>query len=695
MPVNHQAVYIMADSTNSSFSYYNVVYTNPNGYYEDTLTIPYPSQIIFYITTENCNGSYISNTVISSQLPMTSDFTISCGGNPINCSADFTIHSDTTNPGFSFYFYDQSTGGSGSITSWYWDFGDGTHSMLQYPGHMYANIGYYNICLTITTDSGCTSTLCDSIYVDSANTGACQASFGFQNVGNTFDFYGYSNVSPVNFMWDFGDGSSGTGQYVSHYYANPGTYTACLTIHNNNGCYDQYCETITVSGSQGNGCPASYYVYQDSLNSGGFTYHFINTSPGANNGTSNFIWYFSDGTTTTDVNPVHTFFNTGLYSVCLHVLDDSTGNILCTYCDSILVDTANTAGCYAYFGWNGTNSGDVYFTDYSGTGNILDYITSWTWCFGDGSSSTDQNPTHFYSYPGLYNVCLAITTSSGCSATYCDYIQVYTDSSNYNCGLYVVANSTVNESAPGASDGSIDINVYGGTPPYTFSWSNGATTEDISGLTAGYYDVLVTDNSGMGCQTWASFEILDQSDSTNWWYVDSLYTDPIDSCFNSSIGSAYIYSWSFVSNTEIEIVWIVYDSQGNNIGFVTTVYTFGQNGNYQFSLTIICGQMKSTHVFFDDLYIMSPTGLSEIPSAETFNIYPNPVNDVANIILNSLTENAEVSVLNITGQEVYKTFVPKDTNQGMFAINTSSLSNGLYFIKVVCNGKTLTGRFVK
>lgn len=695
LPVDNQAVYIAADS--SSFNYNNVVYTNPNGYYVDTLTIPHPSQIIFYISTSDCNGSWITNTVVSSTLPMVSCFTISCGGNPSTCSADFSAYPDSANIGFAYYFYDQSVGGPGTITTWYWNFGDGATSTLQYPIHTYANIGWYNVCLHIATDSGCTSTFCDSIYVDTTNTGPCQASFGYQSVNNTFDFYGYSNVSPAYFMWDFGDGSSGTGQYVSHYYTNPGTYTVCLTIHNNNGCYNQYCETIVVSGSQGNGCPASYYVHQDSLNSGSFTYYFINTSPGANSGMINFYWYFSDGTTSSDINPVHTFANAGLYSVCLHVLDDSTGNILCTYCDSILVDTSNTIGCYASFGWNASNTGDVYFTDYSGAGNVLDYIISWTWCFGDGSSSTDQNPIHNYAFDGLYNVCLTINTSLGCSSTYCDYIQISNDSTNYNCGLYVTANTIVYESAPGASDGLIDIDVYGGIPPYTFSWSNGATTEDISGLTAGYYDVLVTDNSGTGCHTWASFEILNQADSSNWIYIDTLFTNSIDSCFNFSIGSAYIYSWTFIDNTTIEIVWIVYDTQGVNIGFVTTVYTFSSIGNYQFSVTIICGQLKSTHVFYDDLYIMDGmAGLTDnSASTEVFNIYPNPVTDVANIALNNFSGNATVSVSNATGQLVYQTVVAADVNQGMFAINTSSLPNGLYFIQVVCNGQALTGRFIK
>ena len=61
------------------------------------------------------------------------------------------------------------------------------------------------------------------------------------------------------------------------------------------------------------------------------------------------------------------------------------------------------------------------------------------------------------------------------------------------------------ESAAGASDGSIGLNVSGGTPGYSYNWSNGATTANISGLTANTYSVIVTDANS--CTAEESFTI--------------------------------------------------------------------------------------------------------------------------------------------------------------------------------------------
>ncbi|MBL0052471.1 MAG: SprB repeat-containing protein [Bacteroidetes bacterium] len=84
---------------------------------------------------------------------------------------------------------------------------------------------------------------------------------------------------------------------------------------------------------------------------------------------------------------------------------------------------------------------------------------------------------------------VTVTDSSGCTAT---LSQLITQPGTLSVTIGTVTNTTCN----GANTGAIAINVSGGTQPYAFAWSNGATTQDITNLSALTYTVAVTDSSG-------------------------------------------------------------------------------------------------------------------------------------------------------------------------------------------------------
>ncbi len=116
----------------------------------------------------------------------------------------------------------------------------------------------------------------------------------------------------------------------------------------------------------------------------------------------------------------------------------------------------------------------------------------------------------------------------------------------------IVINSFITEATCGGSDGAINIAIIGDYPPYTFLWSNAATTEDISGLSAGPYTVWVTDASG--CVDSMSF-LLNNTTSVN---ITTSVTDA--SCPSASDGAidvtpsggtpGYTYSWSSGPTTQ-------------------------------------------------------------------------------------------------------------------------------------------------
>jgi gliding motility-associated-like protein len=124
-----------------------------------------------------------------------------------------------------------------------------------------------------------------------------------------------------------------------------------------------------------------------------------------------------------------------------------------------------------------TNDGSVTVSVSGGTST---YNYSWS------NGSTTQNISGLQ--PGSYN--LIITDTNGCTVSNLNNQIAQIGSQS------VTINSIANISCNGNSDGSIDLNVIGGTLPFIFNWNNGLTTEDINTLPAGDYDITVTDSLG-------------------------------------------------------------------------------------------------------------------------------------------------------------------------------------------------------
>lgn len=116
-------------------------------------------------------------------------------------------------------------------------------------------------------------------------------------------------------------------------------------------------------------------------------------------------------------------------------------------------------------------------------------VVSWQWDFNDGSGSTLQAPTHMFTNPGVYTVGLVAIDSTGAIDTAFTAITVF--------DIPLIGLISTDASCSGTCDGTIDATVFGGTSPYTFMWSSGETTEDISNACVGTYSVTVTD--ALGC----------------------------------------------------------------------------------------------------------------------------------------------------------------------------------------------------
>jgi hypothetical protein len=152
--------------------------------------------------------------------------------------------------------------------------------------------------------------------------------------GFTFRFENISSRVGIMNFWDFGDGIKSTETRPVHTYSSPGLYMACLTVLDSlNKCKSYACMEIWVNMIDP-GCKASFYTLPvDSVNSAGLSlgYRFVNTSAP---GFTNQKWSFGDGAGSNDLNPVHTYSTSGVYTVCL-IIWDSLGICQSNYCMEI------------------------------------------------------------------------------------------------------------------------------------------------------------------------------------------------------------------------------------------------------------------------------------------------------------------------------------------------------------------------
>jgi PKD repeat protein len=372
---------------------------------------------------------------------------------PYNCDsliAGFT--SSTT--GLSTNFTDISTAGGGSIFTWNWNFGDPSSgvndtSTLQNPNHVFTATGSYTVCLIIsggflTPGIICYDTICQTITVSDP----CDSLFaGFTSTGTGLNF-NFTDISTMGgggviagWYWDFGDPSSGPAnnsilQNPSHTFTAPGTYNVCLMVSGTNtagtiGCHDTICQTITVLD------PCDSLLAAFTFTNAGTNYSFTDASTIGGGGIiSSWQWDFGDpasgpANSSTLQNPFHNFTSGGTFTVCLIVGGGIPGSVISCY-DTICQTITVTDPCDSLIAnFSFTNVGNVFtFTDLSTfTGGA---ITGWLWNFGDPASgpaniSNLQNPTHTFTGPGSYTVCLQVfggTAAAQCRDTLCITVNV-------------------------------------------------------------------------------------------------------------------------------------------------------------------------------------------------------------------------------------------------------------------------------
>jgi len=388
---------------------------------------------------------------------------------------------DTTdcNVPFTVSFRDLSGGSSG----WSWDFGDGGTSTAQNPSHTYTALGTYTVKLIVNNANGCSDSTTKSQFI--------QVQKPVVNINGLplegcipFTINPTPNVVAVDgvasYQWDFGDGGTSIAQNPSHTYTTQGLYTVKLYITTKDGCIDS---AVFVNAVRAGNKSLANFSAAPLAQCVGQPVQFTDlTAP-----SDRWSWDFGDGIGTSNVqNPAYTYLDTGKFTIRLIAWNNG--------CADTMVKagyiTALPPVSRFISSFNCSNKLQVAFTDQS----VLPQ--TWLWNFGDGFTSTAQNPVHIYPAFGTYNVSLTVT-NGGCSNTRINSIVLFTETADFS-----VADDTICTSQP-ASFQTAGINTANIA---TYFWDFGDGISGFAGSTAshnytapGLYTVTLTITDTRGC----------------------------------------------------------------------------------------------------------------------------------------------------------------------------------------------------
>jgi hypothetical protein len=368
--------------------------------------------------------------------------------------------------------------------------------------------GSYSV--TITDANGCTSTINATVtqpaflsaFAMMQNNVACNGgTTGSATVGVT------GGTGAYTYSWSPSGGTGATASGLS-----AGTYT--VTVTDANGCTDTQSFTITQTFTSVSGSTVVTNVACNGGSNGA-----INLTPSGGSGPYTFNW--GGGIATED----RTGLSAGTYTVIITDVNGCTATVNATVTQpaSPLSGTTVVTNVACFGGTNGT-------INLTPSGGTPPYTYNW------GGGITTQDRTGLAA--GTYSV--TITDAFGCTGV---VNATVTQPASSVAGTTVVTNVSCN----GSSTGAVNLTPTGGTPPYTFNWGGGITTEDRAGIAAGSYSVTITDANG--CTGTVNATITQPA---------SLSVVPVSqtniACNGGSNGSAavnvtggtgpYTYSWS-------------------------------------------------------------------------------------------------------------------------------------------------------
>jgi PKD repeat protein len=526
--------------------------------------------------------------------------------------------------------------------SWTFDGGQPATSTEANPEVTYSESGTYTVTLVVTQDGDAdTLSLSDVIQVNEGP----EVDFAFSTTEREV---AYTNLSS-NFddvLWTFGDGNESSEENPVYTYASDGQYTVTLTAWNG-------CDTLTVEqnitiatlptadfaiAGDAEGCIPLEVTFQD-------------------NSSENTIgreWIFEGGnpSTSTDESPRVSYAAAGNYDVML-IVESLAGFDTMEMADAVTVNPDVEIDFDQL-----VDSLQVTFS------NASSDATSFMWSFGDGNSSTDENPTHTYAEPGIYEV--SLMAMNECDTAILDR--------EIGVGGVPTANFTVEGSPAGCapfevqfentSDGVIGSVewIFDGGSPATSTEENPIVTYTESGL----YDVTLIATNAAGTNQY-----------TRQQFVRVNVFPDAEASFESQDEFTYQFESEIDDALSVDFRWEFGD--GNESLEEDPTHTYAEDGVYEalFIWSNDCG----VDTISMEIEIISSSVVET--TLQSVRVFPNPTS--GQVTIDGMPISAQLTIYDMNGKEMLDVFRVNSSRQNLRLVDFSA---GMYIISIRHEGFT-------
>lgn len=488
-------------------------------------------------------------------------------------------------------FHDESTF---EPTSWLWTFPGGTPatSTLQNPLISYNTAGTFDVTLKATNSAG-SNTITIKNYIKAQD--KPKPSFTFTLAGYKATF---TNKTPGNdntFQWVFGDGDSSKLQDPVHTFKNSGDFIVKLYASNNCGT-SVFIDTLNILA-----IPKASFGSDVKTGCTPLTVKYSDTST---NSPTSWKWTFAGGTPSaaTTQNPTVVYNTPGMYAVTL-IASNAVGSdtiLIANYINAITIPVAN---------FNVIMTGNVAVCT-----NTSTYGATYLWDFGDGSTSTMENPTHTYSTEGSFSIKLTVTNPCGSNTVTKSVSSVFLPTAAFTADKTTgCAPLTVNFMNTSSTNASSFVWTFEGGTPGTSTQKN----PTISFANPGTYTVslIATNSAGSDTATIVSYITVQSKPTASFTYLNSNGS----TYFSNTSTGANSYQWffgdgsesnmaspthDFAMNIMYDVTLIAINDCGADTVHQTILVVFPPKANFSSDKMVGCNNLV---VQFQDLSTNEPT----------------------------------------------------------------------------------------